>query len=323
MGLWADEKKHGTEELLLTLPANDSALVLGKYAAALGIYTVAMLFSLSHVVVLSFLGKPDPGMLMATYFGYWLMGAALLSLGLLASQLTDNLTVAFILGSVFCAITVFLEYAGNLLSGRAQRIAEQLSVVEQFRELSAGIINLSAIVYFVALPAAVLYLCVELAGKKRWPAYPGAPAIGGHVLVHTIALIAVVGSLTLIAAQLGQRVDVTSEQIHSLSSDTKSLINSLDPKKPVFIQAYLSPEVPRSYLQTRANLVSFLREFSANSKGRNYSRIIGTVKYSQQAQRPGNAMGSSPSEYRPPKRAPPRPTTFSWALSSPVGPMSR
>jgi ABC-2 type transport system permease protein len=283
MGLWAEEKKQGTEELLLTLPAGDGALILGKYFAALGIYTVALLFSLSHVVVLSFLGNPDPGMLTATYLGYWLMGAALLSLGLLASQLTENLTVAFILGGVFCAIPVFLRHAGNLLSGRAQRVAEQLSIVEQFRDLSAGIVTASAIVYFIALPAAVLYLSVKLAGRKRWPAYAGAPRMAAHVLVRGIALMAIVGSLTIMAAQLGGRVDVTSEQIHSLSAETKALIQSLDPKRPVFIQAYLSPAVPRSYLEVRGNLVSFLREFSAFSKGKIHTRIIETVKYSPEA----------------------------------------
>ncbi|MCW5977714.1 MAG: Gldg family protein [Bryobacteraceae bacterium] len=298
MGLWAEEKKQGTEELLLTLPARDGAILLGKYFAALGIYTVALLFSLSHVLVLLSLGKPDPGMLVATYVGYWLIGAALLSLGLLASQMTDNLTVAFILGAVFCAIPVFLRHAGNLLSGRAQRLAEQLSVVEQFRDLSSGVVTASAITYFVALPAAVLYLCVKLAGRRRWPAFAGAPRMTAHVLLRALALLAAVASATVLAAQLGGRLDVTSEQIHSLSAETKSLIDSIDPNRPVFIQAYLSPEVPRTYLQTRSNLVAFLREFSAQSKGHIHARIVETVKYSEQAREARERYGIEP--YRVP-----------------------
>lgn len=294
MGLWAEERKQGTEELLLTLPASDGALVLGKYLAAVGIYTVALIFSLSHLVVLSFLGSPDPGMMAATYFGYWLMGAALLSLGLMASQLTDNLTVAFILGSVFCAVPVFLRHAGALLTGPAQRMAEQLSVIEQFRDLSNGVVTASSIVYFLAMAAGVLYLNIRLTARKRWPARKGSPRLGAHVFVRALALAAIVGSLTVLAARLGGRIDVTSEQIHSLSGETLALIRGLDPKRPVFIRAYISPQVPRSYLEVRTDLVSFLREFSAVGAERIHTRVIETVKYSQEAREARDRYGIQP-----------------------------
>ena len=298
MGLWAEERKRGTQELLLTLPASDGSLLIGKYLAALGIYSVALVFSLSHVIVLLFLGSPDSGMLAATYLGYWLTGAALLALGLLASLLTENLTVAFILGGVFCAVPVFLRHAGALLSGRAQRVAEQLSVVEQFRDLSAGVVTASAVVYFLSLALAVLYLCVKLTGRHRWPVWAGAPRMGVHVLARCVALAAVVGALTVLAAQLGGRWDVTSEKIHSLSGDTRALIESIDPNKPVFIQAYLSPEVPRGYLEVRANLAAFLREFSVLGKGRIQSNIIETVMYSEEAREARERYGIMP--YRVP-----------------------
>lgn len=298
MGLWAEERKQGTEELLLTLPATDAALILGKYLAALGIYTVALVFSGSHVVVLLFLGSPDPGLLAATYFGYWLMGAALLALGLLASQLTDNLTVAFIAGSVLCAIPVFLRHAGALLSGEAQRLAELLSVVEQFRDLASGVITASAVVYFVSLTAAMLYVNVRLAGRRRWRSGHGAPRMGWHLAVRALALLVICGSLTVLAGALGGRLDVTSEQIHSLSRETVALLRGLDPARPVFIQAYLSPRVPRSYLEVRSNLVAFLREFSAVGQQRVYTRIIETVKYSPEAREARERYGIEP--YRVP-----------------------
>ncbi|MCP5110992.1 MAG: ABC transporter permease, partial [bacterium] len=294
MGLWAEERKQGTEELLLTLPASDAALLIGKYLAAFGIYTVALAFSLSHVVVLLALGSPDPGIVLATYFGYWLMGAALLAVGLLASQLTDNLTVAFIVGSVLCAVPVFLRHSGAVLAGGAQRTAENLSVVEQFRDLSAGVVTLGSVVYFVSLAVAVLYLNVKLAGKQRWPARADSPKIGRHLLARALALLGVVGALSVLAGELGGRLDVTSEQIHSLSDPTMDLMEGLDPNRPVFIQAYLSPEVPRGYLEVRRNLASFLREFSARSGGKIASRIIETAKYTEQAREARERYGIEP-----------------------------
>jgi len=291
MGLWADEKKQGTDELLLTLPASDAQLLLGKYFAALGIYTVALAFSLSHVVVLFWLGSPDIGLLFATYLGYWLVGAALLPLGLLASQLTENLTVAFLLGSVLCAIPVFLNHASSILSGRAARLAERLSVVEQFRDLASGVVTAASILYFVALGASVLYWNISLVGRKRWP--QGSKR-GWHVSIRALAALAAAAAVTSIASQAGWRADVTKEQIHSLSAETKALIRGIDPARPVFIQAYLSPDVPRSYLQVRGNIVSFLREFNALGREKVQSRIIETVKYSPDAREARERYGIQP-----------------------------
>jgi len=290
MALWADERRQGTEELILTLPASNAALLIGKYLAALGIYTIALVFSLSHVVVLFWLGSPDIGMLLSTYLGYWLAGAALLPLGLLASQLTDNLTVAFIFGSVLCAIPVFLRHAGAILTGDLARLAEQLSAVEQFRDLATGVVTTSALVYFVALAAAVLYINVAIVGRRRWP----AKSIGAHVSLRGISLVIAALALTVIAARTGSRVDVTSEQVHSLSPQTRQLLFSLDPKRPVSIQAYLSPEVPRAYLQVRNTLSSFLREFQAIGRDRVNVRIIETVKYSPEAREARERYGILP-----------------------------
>src|ERR1051325_1636648 len=130
MSLWAEERRQGTEELLLTLPTSDWQVVLGKYFAGVAIYTVSLVFSLSHVVVLRWLGKPDPGLMVATYAGYWLAGAAPLPVAMLASMVTDNLTVAFILGGLFCAALVFLDQSGVIAGETVARIASNLSAVE-------------------------------------------------------------------------------------------------------------------------------------------------------------------------------------------------
>jgi len=294
MSLWSEEKKQGTEELLLTLPATDLQIVLGKYLAALAIYSVALLFSLSHVVVLCWLGSPDPGLMFSTYLGYWLMGAALLTVGMLASALTENLTVAFILGAVFCSVPVFLNSAGAIISGAPQRLAEKLSVVEQFRDLSTGVITPAPLVYFAALAAAALYLNMIILGRRRWRTGPQAPWMRGHLAARAVALCVIVGSLTVLASQSRLRLDVTSEQIHSLSPQTKTLLRSLDRRRPVFIQAYFSPDVPRSYMEARSGLVAMLREFQAVSNGGVDARIVETVKYSPQAREAQERFGIKP-----------------------------
>lgn len=294
MGLWAEERKQGTEELLLTLPARAVEIVTGKYAAALGIYTVALAFSLSHAVVLMWLGSPDPGLMISTYLGYWLMGAALLPLGLLASQATENLTVAFIGGAALCALPVMFAQAGVVVQGPLRPLLEQLSVPEQMRDLTSGIIAAGPLVYCAALAAAVLYLCVRQAERRRWP----TRSLGRHYAVRTLALLVAAGAAAMIAGRLGGRADLTSEQIHSLAPGTVKLLRGLDPRHPVMIQAYISPEAPRSYARVRANLVNTLREFTAAGRDRIQPRIVETVKYSPEAREARERYGIHP--YRVP-----------------------
>ncbi len=107
MGAWAEERRGGTDELLLTMPVRDVEVVLGKYLGVLGMYTISLAFSLSNVGVLMYLGDPDTGLMMSTYLGYLLMGALFCAIGLVASMLTKNATVAFILGALGCAGLVF------------------------------------------------------------------------------------------------------------------------------------------------------------------------------------------------------------------------
>ncbi len=294
MTMWAEEKRNGTDELLLTLPATDLEIVVGKYLAALSIYTVALLFSLSHVFVLLWLGSPDLGLLFSTYFGYWLMGAALLALGMVASLLTDNLTVAFILGAVFCAAPVFINDAGVILSGGWGRLAEGLSFREQFRGPANGVISLSSLLYFVGFAAAMLYLNVALLGRRHWPTGKDAVKLGRHYAFRGVALVVAVGALTIFTDRIGGRLDLTAEQIHSLSGETRDLIASLDSDKPVFIQAYLSPEVPKSYLQTHNNIMNLMREFDAQGGDRVHSRIVMTEKYTPEAREAQERYNISP-----------------------------
>jgi ABC-2 type transport system permease protein len=278
MSAWAEERKQGTDELLFTLPASDVEVLLGKYAAVVGVYTVALLFSLSHVIVLLFLGEPDLGLMFTTYFGYWITGAALVSAGMVASILTNSATVAYVLGALICAIPVFIDKLAP-----ASRLLQGLSVSEQFRDFGLGMIPLGGLLYFVSLTGVMLYLNLVLISRRHWSGGPQQTPMGLHYLVRVAAVALILISANAVAAQATRRIDFTSQKLYSLSPTTVKVLQSLKAERPVLIQAFISPEVPRELVSTRSSLIGLLRQFDQEGGNNLRVRIVSTEKFTDAA----------------------------------------
>ncbi len=268
MGVWADERRQGTDELLLTLPATDLEVVLGKFLATVGVYTVSLILSLSHVIVLFFLGNPDLGLMFGNYLGYWLFGMAFISVGMFASLLAPSATIAYILGALFCALFVFVDRIG---------------AVGPFDDFARGVVSFSGLFYFLSLTAFMLYLNVLLLSRRHWPREAEGLDMSIHHSVRTLALIVALISVNVIFSRCSARLDVTAERLHSLSPETKRLLSEIPEDRPVFIQAYISKEVPQGYVQTRENLISFLKEIDAIGGDRVEVTIYDTELYSEEA----------------------------------------
>lgn len=300
MSVWAEERRQGTDELLLTLPARDVEVVLGKYLAALGIYTVALIFSLSHVLMLAILGSPDPGVMFATYLGYWLMGAMLLAVGMVASSLSSNVTVAFILGGLLCAIPVMADLSGSavggipLIGGPLSSVLEQMSVPAHFRDFGAGLISLANVFYFISLTAAMLYLNMILLSRRHWAG--GQERFGRwlHYLTRVVCLIVALASIFVMTTHAGQRFDASAEGLNTLSAVSKSLVRQVPTTRPVFIQAYYSPEVPSEFVQTKSDLLNLLREIQAIGGDRIRLNLVPTERYSEAAREAEKKFGIMP-----------------------------
>ncbi len=268
MGIWADERRQGTDELLLTIPAGDFEIVCGKYLSAVAIYTVSLLFSLGcNYTVLTYLGNPDQGLFYCTYIGYWLMGVAMLAIGMVASFLTGNLTVAYIGGAVFCVPLVAIHWAdAGPLGPDAAAFFQKFSISNQFDTFGRGILSLAHVAYFLVIVAAMLYLCMVLIGKRHWSA--SQQFVGAfHYSVRAVSLILIGFAFCLILERFDLRADMTAEKLSTLSPLTARLIRNIDPQHPVLIEAYLSPEVPEPYIQTRLNIISVLKEFESRGGG--------------------------------------------------------
>src|SRR5687768_4472120 len=251
MSIWAEERRQGTDELLLTLPAADFDIVIGKYLAAAAIFTVSLIFSqLSNYAVLVSLtqGDLDTGLFFTTYFGYWLMGLAMLAIGMVASFLTNNLTVSFILGLVLNSLLVGLYYADTVVPGSAQ--AQQISrwsLTSQFDDFGRGVISFSSTAFFLLIIALGVYLSMVLIGKRHWSGGKDGQALWWHYLVRAAALVVVLIGVNMILERYDYlRFDCTEGQVSSLSPNTKTLLRELASKddRPIVVDAYVSASMP-------------------------------------------------------------------------------
>jgi len=299
MGVWADERKQGTDELLLTLPASDLEIVLGKFLSTLGIYTAAVVLSLSHLVVLFWLGTPDLGLMIGNYIGYWLIGAAFIAIGMFASLLSANVTIGFVLGAIFCAFFVYVESIFGVLGNAARGAGGHLAVFSYFHDYARGVASLTGLLYFASLVALFLYLNVVLLGRRHWrPSSRGGAhqSMWIHHSARIAGLVVAVISLNVLAGRAGARIDVTAGKLHSLSKQTRELVDEISNDRPVFIQAYLSKNVPKQYVQTRANLVGYLEELDAIGGEKIQLIIHDTEPYSKEARDAREKFGITPAE---------------------------
>ena len=295
MSVWAEERRQGTDELLLTIPASDWEVVFGKYLAAVGIYTVALMFScICNLVILLRWGTPDAGLFLSNYLGYWFVGVSMIAIGVVASFLTNNLTVAFILGLALNAPLVVADQAGAVMAPRLAERVRSWSLAEQFIDFGRGIVSLSGIAYFIGIVAVCLYIAMVLIGRRHWTSRRDGARMGVHFIVRTLGLAAATLGAVLLFRAVDVRADLSEEGISSLSSDTRRLLRELETSRPIDIKAYVSSTVPEDYTQTRLNLLNMLRQFQQLGRGKINVEVIATDPKTEAASLANQQFGIEP-----------------------------
>ena len=168
MRTYAEEKKSGTMELLLTSPLTDVQIVLGKFIGAMGLILAMLAVTIPHLGILFYLGDPEWKPIATTYLGFFLMIGSFVGIGLFISSLTSNQVIAgFATFAVFLMLWI-INWPGTFMGGRWQTVFDYLSLPGHFEDFAKGVVDTKHLVYFLSVIAFGLFLTVRSVDSERW-----------------------------------------------------------------------------------------------------------------------------------------------------------
>jgi ABC-2 type transport system permease protein len=168
MRLFAEERRSGTIELLLTYPVRDGAVLTGKYLAALTLYGVMLAGTLAYPALIASFVRLEWGPLLTGYLGLLLMGAMFLAVGVFASSLTENQVVAAII--TFGVLLMFwvIGWTAEFAGGPLGTVLTHLSILEHNDTFAKGVLDTKDVVYYLNFTALALFLAVRSLEARRW-----------------------------------------------------------------------------------------------------------------------------------------------------------
>ncbi len=174
MRSFADEKKTGTIELLLTRPLTDIQIIIAKYGAGLMLVLIALVPTLLYYYSVYKLGAQpgniDSGATWGSYVGLLLLGSSFVSIGIFASSLTDNQIISFILSLALCffCYTGFEQISSLSLFGKADTFIQAMGINQHYNSLARGVIDTRDVIYFVSFNAFFVLLTKTVLQSRKW-----------------------------------------------------------------------------------------------------------------------------------------------------------
>lgn len=165
---FAEEKRSGTIELLLTYPVRDGEVLLGKFLAAGAVYLLLLVLTLTYPGLMAAFGRIEWGAILTGYLGLLLLGAAFLAVGVFISSLTENQIVAG--SATFGVLLAFwlIGWGADAAGGRLRTLLQYLSIIEHMDGFGKGVVDTKDVVYYLTLTAFALFLTLRALDAKRW-----------------------------------------------------------------------------------------------------------------------------------------------------------
>jgi ABC-2 type transport system permease protein len=174
MRSFADEKKSGTIELLLTRPLSDLHIVLAKYWAGVTLVLLSLIPTITYYITVHFLGNPvgniDTGGMWGSYFGLFFLASGFVAVGIFSSSISENQIISFIVAVFLCFfLYIGFDSISNLaLFGKIDALIIQLGIQEHYISMSRGVIDTRDVIYFFSLAAIFLLLTKTVLESRKW-----------------------------------------------------------------------------------------------------------------------------------------------------------
>lgn len=170
MRLFAEERREGTLELLLTAPVSDGSIVVGKFLGAWCYYSLLLLITFSYQIILSAITAPDLGHAMSAYIGIWLYGGATLAVGMMFSSLTENQIVAAFLSMIALILLWLGDQAGDLITNiDLARVVRTLSLQGHFStSFAAGLLRAEDAAFYAGVMVVAIFVTIRAVESNRW-----------------------------------------------------------------------------------------------------------------------------------------------------------
>jgi ABC-2 type transport system permease protein len=168
MRLFAEERRSGTIELLLTYPVRDGAVLIGKYLAALAVYVIMLALTLLYPAIVFYFVRLEWGPLLTGYLGLLLMGATFLAVGIFASSLTENQIVASVTTFGVLLILWVIGWSAEYVGGAWGRVLSHLSLLDHFDTFARGVLDTKDVIYYVDVTIVALFLTLRSLEARRW-----------------------------------------------------------------------------------------------------------------------------------------------------------
>ncbi|MBO7721837.1 MAG: Gldg family protein [Kiritimatiellae bacterium] len=267
MGLWADERRNGTAEVLLTLPMTAWEILIGKFLAAWAFMGVALALTFPVALTAGYLGSPDWGVVFCGYVGSLLLAGAATAVGLFASTLSRSSVVGFVisLAMVFALLIIGFDPVTTAVAnwGVPAAIVNGIagcSLLTHFEALRRGVIDLADVGYYVGLAVFMLTAAKTVTDGRR-----GA----SKGVTGLVATAVVVCAADIILAALPLRGDFTAENLYTLSDGSKAVLAKLD--GDVTFKYYVSSsaaDMPMQLKTYAAQVGNLLKEYERAAGGR-------------------------------------------------------